>query len=153
MMMMKKKKKKRFVCWNMCDLQTLSPSAVSPIPLLHHYTTESWTRPVCGHENSKSFVPSLPMLAGPGGGCWGWSGRSAAPLSGGVLEISSVQDPGPICQRDAPTESKCWTQAGEPSAPPKKVPLHLHGLQHTGGLDLTAPLLHHFHWCCCCFSS
>lgn len=44
--------------------------------------------------------------------------RSAVPLSGGVLEISLVQDPGPICQRDAPTERKCWAQAGEPSAPP-----------------------------------
>lgn len=43
-------------------------------------------------------------------------------LSGGVLEISLVQDPGPICQRDAPTERKCWAQGGEPSAPPQRHP-------------------------------
>lgn len=48
--------------------------------------------------------------------------HSSVPLSGGVLEISLVQDPGPICQRDAPTERKCWAQAGEPSAPPQRYP-------------------------------
>lgn len=50
-------------------------------------------------------------------GLWRQSRRSTVALSGGVLEISLVQDPGPICQRDAPTERKCWVQAGEPSAP------------------------------------
>lgn len=54
------------------------------------------------------------------GTMWRWSRHSTVPLSGGVLEISLVQDPGPICQRerDAPTERKCRAQAGEPSAPP-----------------------------------
>lgn len=47
---------------------------------------------------------------------------STVPLSGGVLEISLVQDPGPICQRDAPTERKCWAQAVEPSAPSQRYP-------------------------------
>lgn len=58
------------------------------------------------------------------GTVWRWSRHSTVPLSGGVLEISLVQDPGPICQRerDAPTERKCRAQAGEPSAPLWRYP-------------------------------
>lgn len=74
--------------------------------------------------------------------------RSAVPLSGGVLEISLVQDPGPICQRDAPTERKCWAQAGEPSAPPQRYPGTSVDCK-AQGVDHTTPCTSPPHCCHC----
>lgn len=86
-----------------------------------------------------------------------WAGtvevEQAVPLSGGVLEISSVQDPGPICRRDAPTgrevlgtSSRTICSTTEVHSHCTSVDCNAQGMDHATPSVTLFPLLL---WHCC----